>query len=724
MQKRKKFFRRVMSFGLAALIVGGAAVAELPAVTNDTGITVSAAATKDYVTLKKSWIYYSDDGWGNAWVPVRTPQINLNSSAAKAANKEISKKLTQSNLNKLAARNVDYEYYLNGNILSLVVTITKVKDYNDHLVYNFNVKTGKRLDNRALAKALQLNYSDIKASIKKVINNWFVQAKASGWYFAESQYRQWNRSISDKNIEFAKLYLGNNYKLSTVYRQYLIVGAETDEYITTLNVSSAAKSVKLNKTKATLYAGSSTTLKATVSPAKATNKKVNWSSSNTKVATVKNGKITAKAAGTATITAKTTNGKTAKCKITVKKSYVKLNKTSLTLAKNKTATVKATVVPKGQTATLKWTTSNAKVVTVKNGKLTAKKVGTATITAKTSNGKKATCKVTVKPQPTGIKLSKTSLTLNVGKSSTLKATVSPTNAISKSVKWTSSNTAVASVKNGKVTAKKAGTATITAKTTNGKTAKCKVTVTNLATSVKLSKTSLTLNLGSSSSLTATVTPSNATNKTITWSSSNKNIVTVTNGKITAKKEGTATITAKTSNGKKATCKVTVKDKNSWKELYKEKLKQLLSSNTSQTAFTLYDINKDAIPELIISNGTYHAAKCTVYTVYNSKLSVVGGFGSYGHLMVSDDNQYFCDYYESNGRISESYGVISNGTAKILINFEYSDEEQDFTIDGNSVSESELYSELENYSDYLWQEIGRQYDLRANTIDQAINEWSS
>ena len=93
-------------------------------------------------------------------------------------------------------------------------------------------------------------------------------------------------------------------------------------------------------------------------------------------------------------------------------------------------------------------------------------------------------------------------------------------------------------------------------------------------------------------------------------------------------------------------------------------------------------------------------------------------------MVSDDNQYIRDYYESNGRISESYGVISNGTAKILINFEYSDEEQDFTIDGNSVSESELYSELENYSDYLWQEIGRQYDLRANTIDQAINEWSS
>ena len=78
--------------------------------------------------------------------------------------------------------------------------------------------------------------------------------------------------------------------------------------------------------------------------------------------------------------------------------------------------------------------------------------------------------------PTSVSLNKTSLTLDVGKSHTLTKTVSPSNAVT-SYTWSSSNTSVATVDgNGKVTAKKAGTATITVKTSNGKTANCKVTV--------------------------------------------------------------------------------------------------------------------------------------------------------------------------------------------------------------------------------------------------------
>ena len=83
-------------------------------------------------------------------------------------------------------------------------------------------------------------------------------------------------------------------------------------------------------------------------------------------------------------------------------------------------------------------------------------------------------------EPTSVSLNKTALTLDVGKSYTLTKTVSPSNAVT-SYNWSSSNTSVATVdKNGKVTAKKAGTATITVKTSNGKTANCKVTV-NLPT---------------------------------------------------------------------------------------------------------------------------------------------------------------------------------------------------------------------------------------------------
>ena len=79
--------------------------------------------------------------------------------------------------------------------------------------------------------------------------------------------------------------------------------------------------------------------------------------------------------------------------------------------------------------------------------------------------------------PTSVALNKTTLSLDIGKTSNLKATVYPSNAANKKYTWSSSNTSVATVdSNGKVTAKKAGTATITVKTSNGKTANCKVTV--------------------------------------------------------------------------------------------------------------------------------------------------------------------------------------------------------------------------------------------------------
>ncbi len=326
-----------------------------------------------------------------------------------------------------------------------------------------------------------------------------------------------------------------------------------------------ATSVRLNRSSVKLEKGKSTSLSATVLPAYAKDKTVTWTSSNTKVATVSNGKVTAKSAGTATITAKTKNGKKATCKVTVviNPTGVKLNKTSVSLVKGKNVTLKATVNPSNASnKKVTWTSSNKKVATVSNGKVTAKNYGTAVITAKTSNGKKATCKVTVKNpktvNPTSVKLSKTSVTLGKGKTTTLKAKVNPGNATNKKVTWTTSNKKVATVSNGKITAKGVGTATITVKTANGKKATCKVTVRNLPTKVKLSKTSATLKKGKTLTLKATVTPSKNVISTVTWTSSNSKVAAVKNGKVTAKAKGTATITVKTSNGKTAKCKITVK----------------------------------------------------------------------------------------------------------------------------------------------------------------------
>lgn len=160
---------------------------------------------------------------------------------------------------------------------------------------------------------------------------------------------------------------------------------------------------------------------------------------------------------------------------------------------------------------------------------------------------------------TGVKLDRQNITLDKGKSTTLKALLLPSSAVDNHLTWTSSNKKVAKVnKNGKVTAKRVGKTTITVKTSNGLKAKCKVKVVIPVKSVKLNKKSLQIQKGKTVKLKATVSPKSATTKTLEWTSSNENVATVTkSGIVVAKEIGKTTITAKAPNGKKATCKVTV-----------------------------------------------------------------------------------------------------------------------------------------------------------------------
>ena len=115
---------------------------------------------------------------------------------------------------------------------------------------------------------------------------------------------------------------------------------------------------------------------------------------------------------------------------------------------------------------------------------------------------------------------------------------------------------MATVSDGVVTAKKVGSATITAKA-GDKTATCTVTVVATpVTSVTLNKTTASLKAGETVTLTATVKPDDATDRTVTWSTSDASVATVSDGVVTAKKVGSATITAKAGD-KTATCTVTV-----------------------------------------------------------------------------------------------------------------------------------------------------------------------
>ncbi|MDE5799272.1 MAG: Ig-like domain-containing protein, partial [Treponemataceae bacterium] len=249
--------------------------------------------------------------------------------------------------------------------------------------------------------------------------------------------------------------------------------------------SGAVERVTLNATTLTLSPGATGKLTATVLPENADDKTVTWSSSDTEVATVgEDGTVTAVKAGEATITARA-GGKTAVCEVTVKPiliavERVTLNATTLTLSPGATGKLTATVLPENaDDKTVTWSSSDTEVATVgEDGTVTAVKAGEATITAR-AGGKTAVCEVTVKPiliAVESVTLNETTLTLMRGETGNLTATVLPENADDRTVMWSSSDTAVATVdENGTVAAVGIGTATIYAQAGN-KQAACRVTV--------------------------------------------------------------------------------------------------------------------------------------------------------------------------------------------------------------------------------------------------------
>ena len=245
------------------------------------------------------------------------------------------------------------------------------------------------------------------------------------------------------------------------------------------------KKIILNKTKDTVLSDKSVKLVAKVYPKNANNKKLLWTSSNKRIATVEKGVVVGLRKGIVKITVKSTDGSklSAQCVVTVKQAVknIKLNKTLITGRKGTKVTLKAKVTPtKADNRIVKWQSSNKKIATVnKKGVVTVKGKGCAVIkcTSGDGSGVYSKCVVNNSSKAKSIKLNKKSAKVSAGKTLKLRATVKGS---CKEVLWKSSNTKVATVTdNGLITAVENGKTVISATTMDGskKVAKCTVTVT-------------------------------------------------------------------------------------------------------------------------------------------------------------------------------------------------------------------------------------------------------
>lgn len=298
---------------------------------------------------------------------------------------------------------------------------------------------------------------------------------------------------------------------------------------------------------------------ATFDPFDATHKDITWTTANSSVATVDTtGKITAVAPGATTITAtyQTLTGQKTKdisVKVLIPITGVTIKPNSnITINKGETTTLSVEVTPANaeEDKTVTWSSDHPEIASVNasTGVVTGNANGTAIITGTLKNGKTVTANITVHVPVSSVTLNQNTLNLNKGDTyNGLVATINPSDSTIKTIAWSTSDAAVASVdtSTGVITAVADGTAIITA-TIEGKSATVTVTVTTAVTSVSIDQgATKAMVKGDTDTLIATVLPNDATDKTVSWSSDKPSVVTVDNhGNISAVGGGTATITAK------------------------------------------------------------------------------------------------------------------------------------------------------------------------------------
>ncbi len=348
-----------------------------------------------------------------------------------------------------------------------------------------------------------------------------------------------------------------------------------------ITLSSKVSSVKV---------GEKVELSATVYPSNATNKQIKWSSSDSNIAKVnENGLVDGIKGGEVIITATSVENPEIKdeCTVTVIQpaTGISLNKTALELVEDDTEKLEATLAPEDATnKSVNWTSSDISVAMVSSdGTVYAIKPGQATImVTSVDGGFVALCKVTVKAKTIlaeSLNITSLSSDLTIGETVQLTATVLPENATSKGVRWTSTNSEVATVnETGLVKAIKEGTAQIIASTTDGSnlSAICEITVKKnfvAISQISIIPASAQMKVGETLNLGTQIAPADASNKNISWSSTNSSVASVSSeGVVTANNSGNAIIIASTRDGSNlsATCTVTVEEVSGIEEIYNDK----------------------------------------------------------------------------------------------------------------------------------------------------------
>lgn len=339
---------------------------------------------------------------------------------------------------------------------------------------------------------------------------------------------------------------------------------------------------------------------------------------------------------------------------------VELNKTAITLGVGENYTLIKSSPTGSDLTTAVFSSDNKDIVTVSesDGILTAKNVGTATITVTTKNGASASCAVTVKKAPTSISLNKTSLTLGVGETFDLNSSL-PSGEAAYSIVYSSDNSSIAGVKaaGGLVTANKVGTATVTATTYNGKTVTCAVTVKNAPTAISLNKSSLTLRIGEYFDLNSSL-PSGQAAYSILYSSSNPSVASVkaAGGLVCAANEGTATITARTYNNITATCTIKVEKIPSKIQAFVNKALSYKGKNYSHfiSAMSMYGAQKgDAWCAWFVSTISKESGLSNI-------IPISGGAGSIPRIGVSIGAGTWYEGHNSVPRVGDIIVFTWNG----------------------------------------------------------------